>query len=239
MPPHSCHSPCECHRIHSNKLIEGMHVMSKLFLLRPLAVAALVAVSGASQAALTVYTSQAAFLAAVSAPGTDTYTGFSITGATPSPITRSAGSYQYTATAETTTFFGAGTTANPWLSTNTATDSITFNAFTGGASAIGGNFFGSDISGLFSAGNITLVATDSLGATSSQTITGATTTSFLGFVSTGTLSSLVVEAVQGATPLWPTVDNLTLAVAVPEPGTYAMLLAGLGVVGFMARRRRS
>ena len=35
------------------------------------------------------------------------------------------------------------------------------------------------------------------------------------------------------------IDNLTFSVtAVPEPGTYALLLAGLGVVGFLARRRR-
>jgi PEP-CTERM motif len=41
--------------------------------------------------------------------------------------------------------------------------------------------------------------------------------------------------------LWPTVDNFVLAGAaavVPEPQVYAMLLAGLGFVGFMARRRR-
>jgi hypothetical protein len=34
------------------------------------------------------------------------------------------------------------------------------------------------------------------------------------------------------------IDDLTLA-PVPEPGTYAMLLAGLGLVGFMVRRRRA
>lgn len=38
------------------------------------------------------------------------------------------------------------------------------------------------------------------------------------------------------------IDNLSLSViapAIPEPSTYALLLAGLGTVGFMARRRRS
>lgn len=36
------------------------------------------------------------------------------------------------------------------------------------------------------------------------------------------------------------IDNVSLTVttAVPEPSTYAMLLAGLGAVGFIARRRR-
>jgi hypothetical protein len=33
-------------------------------------------------------------------------------------------------------------------------------------------------------------------------------------------------------------DNVSVT-AVPEPGTYAMLLAGLGLVGFMIRRRRA
>lgn len=33
------------------------------------------------------------------------------------------------------------------------------------------------------------------------------------------------------------IDNISVS-AVPEPGTYAMLLAGLGMVGFAARRRR-
>jgi hypothetical protein len=32
-------------------------------------------------------------------------------------------------------------------------------------------------------------------------------------------------------------DNVSVS-AVPEPETYAMLLAGLGFVGFMARRKR-
>lgn len=34
-------------------------------------------------------------------------------------------------------------------------------------------------------------------------------------------------------------DNLTVTTPVPEPETYAMMLAGLGLVGFMAKRRHS
>ena len=34
------------------------------------------------------------------------------------------------------------------------------------------------------------------------------------------------------------VDNLSVAVPVPEPQTYALMLGGLGVVGWLARRRR-
>ncbi len=210
-----------------------------------IAIAALLASTAPAQAAITIYTSLAAFTAATTAPGTDTYTGLSITGSTPSPIIRTAGVYGYTANATPAgTFFGAGTTANPWLSTNTATDTIVFNTFTGGSNGVGGNFFGSDVNGAFSAGNITLVATDSSGSVT-QTIIGATTGSFLGFVSTTAITSLTVTSVQPqAGFLWPTVDNLVFAKravisAIPETGTWMMMLAGFGLVGGAMRRRAS
>ena len=36
----------------------------------------------------------------------------------------------------------------------------------------------------------------------------------------------------------PRMDNLTFTTPIPEPETYAMLLAGLGLLGFAARRRK-
>ena len=74
-----------------------------------------------------------------------------------------------------------------------------------------------------------------------QTITGATTSSFLGFVSNGPLLSATLAASQPVSGfLWPTADNLTLASvgAVPEPETYALMLAGLGALSLLARRRQ-
>ncbi len=212
--------------------------------MRYLALAAAIVIAGTSGTAYagpTIYTTQAAYLAAVGATGVDTFENLSIVGSTPSPITRPAGAFGYTAAVSTTSFFGAGSAADHWLSTNTATDSITFNNFTGGVSGFGGFFFGSDISGLFSAGSVTVTATDASG-TSTFTITNATTSSFLGFVSTGPLTSATLVSVQPAGAfLWPTVNNLTLAgkattPGVPEPTTWAMLMFGFGAVGFALRR---
>src|SRR4051794_12862072 len=108
--------------------------------------AALTLIGGGSHAALTVFTSQPSFLGAVSSPGVDAFNGLSITTSTPSPLSRVTGSYTYIAAASSS-FFGSGSAADPWLSTNSATDSITFSGFGGGVSAIGGNFFGTDVNG--------------------------------------------------------------------------------------------
>jgi hypothetical protein len=208
-----------------------------------IALAALVASTAPAQAAITVYTTAASFAAATTAPGVDTYTGFSITGTTATPIVRAAGAYGYTGSAPNN-FFGGGTVANPFLSTNTATDTMTFNTFTGGVEAAGGNFFGSNVSGLYQLGDITITATDGSG-TVTQTIIGATTSSFLGFVSTGPLTSVTVTSVQpiGAF-LWPSLDNFVLAKRagtitpqVPESSTWLMMIAGFGLVGGAMRRR--
>jgi hypothetical protein len=209
--------------------------------LKPVMLAALLGASGATHAAITSYDSPASFLAAVGATGVDTFAGFSITGATPSPINRAAGAFNYTGTA-TDGFFGAGTTGDPWLSTNTASDTITLTPTSAGVAGIGGNFFGSNLSGLFALGELTITAVDSFGSSATSTVNATSPTggSFLGFVSTGTIASLTITATQPAGAfLWPTVDNLTLAAPIPEPGTYALMLGGLGLVGFLARRRRA
>lgn len=196
--------------------------------------AALAASVGAANAAFTVYTTSASFAAALGSSGTDTYNNLPIDFIL-SPLTRSAGSYGYTVSTASG-LYGAGTASDAWLSTNVSNETLTFNTFTGGVKGIGGQFFGSDLNGAFLPGQtITLMAMDSLGDTAVRTITNATQTSFLGFVSNGRVVTLNVAVAEDNA--FATVNNLVLAV--PEPATYAMLLAGLGVVGAVTRRRRN
>lgn len=71
---------------------------------------ALVATLGSpaiAQAQFVTYTSQASFLAAITNPGVDAFTGFTTTNTTASPITRDAGPYRYTAVVtDNNEFFG-------------------------------------------------------------------------------------------------------------------------------------
>jgi len=62
------------------------------------------------------------------------------------------------------------------------------------------------------------------------------TLDFTADASTTTLT-LVNPSVPAGIGNYPEVDNVSV-VAVPEPETYALMLAGLGALGLVARRRR-
>lgn len=200
-------------------------------LLKPLALAALLCATAGAQAAITVYTSPLDFLLAVNNPGFDTFDDLEVQpyGDT---VYRTAGAYNYQAYS-LGAIWGAGGPSDYWLSNNTRYTPIIFSNFSGGVSAFGGNFFGSDIAGGY-VPDATVLLTAVDGSTLTYTLAGATTDSFLGFVSDTPLTSVVLGTDGGE--YWPTANNVVLAV--PEPATYGMLLAGIGLLGAAARRRR-
>ncbi|TFW31000.1 PEP-CTERM sorting domain-containing protein [Massilia horti] len=213
---------------------------NKLLSLKPLVLAAMLLLSAtAAQAGITFYTSQSAFNAAISAPGVDTFDDLSVMRYT-SPMSRTAGAYSYTVSS-VNDLYGAGLPGDHWLSNNNLLDPIVFSGFSGGVTAFGGNFFGSDINGMYMPNtSVTLLALDGYGNSISYTINNTTMNSFLGFVFDSPLASVTLTS--GGT-YWPTANNLTLGVTevpanVPEPGTFSLLLGGVAALGYAARRRR-
>ncbi|MRW89992.1 PEP-CTERM sorting domain-containing protein [Duganella sp. FT80W] len=57
-------------------------------------------------------------------------------------------------------------------------------------------------------------------------------------IGNGSTEALTFKAIGTSDSYGTSLDKVSLTTAVPEPETYAMLLAGLGLMGFIARRRR-
>lgn len=202
---------------------------------------ALPALPAAARAQFAVYTDLAAFLAATSGAGTDTFDDLA-QGPLATPLARAAGPFAYTVAASTTELFGAGQGPDGWLTANTATDVLTFSGFGPGVRGVGGFFFGTDLAGAARpAATITLRATNA-GGTTTRTLVDPAVTTFLGFVSAGDIIALEVEvaAQPSATdPTFPTVGGFVAAgpaAVVPEPSALWLVGGGL-LIGGIGRRQ--
>ncbi len=181
---------------------------------RSIAVLALLS-STTSQAEMVVYTSAAEFDAAVESAGVDGYDGIPLTGNIPSPMLRAAGPWSYVGRTSASTFYGAGSAGDTWLSTNNAGDLMIFDVFPSSVSAVGANVFSTNLSGALVAGDVVVSFSDG-DSSDVHTVSGASTSAFVGIVSDNPPITMTLTAVQvSAGARWPTIDNLRLARRIP------------------------
>jgi hypothetical protein len=216
----------------------------------PTTFALTLAFSGSAHAAISVYTTQASYLAAISAPGVDTYDDLDPSQRLVTPQARNAGAYDYLVSAgPDKEFFPSGTFGGDvWLSTNRNTDAMTFSDFSAGVRGFGGFFFRTDDAGALTSSPATLnfSVTDASG-TRLEPLVDPTETSFLGFVSTEAFNSVKlwvgVEGT-GVFNVFVSANDLSLGAAavappVPEPTTCALMLGGLALLGAVVRRKKA
>ena len=194
----------------------------------PIALAvATLAFSAAVSAQTTTYTTAATFLANV-APGSYTE-GFAdpfFSGELSASF--SGGAFAYTVSAPGG-LYGNGSL----IGTNLPNEILTVT-FTGAAvTAVGGNFWATNISDAFQATPVTLRLSN--GTTSVFTPASETAGSFRGFTSALAITSMTIASTAA---VYAGMGNLTVgAVApIPEPGTW--LLMGLGVSALLLRNAR-
>lgn len=187
---------------------------------------------------VTTYNSQATFLAAVSGALTDTFNDLPPNSSVSSPLNRALGSYVYDASA-TRGLYTSGTSADVWLATASSSDTLNFAISSGNVTAVGGYFFDTDSTGAAQLGKINVSIN---GGQYLQTITTNSSTNFFGWVVNDNtpITSLEISATNESGPQsYPTINNLILAQAVPEPSTYALAAIATGSLGLLARRRKS
>lgn len=187
--------------------------------------AAALTVSAAASAQTTTYTTLASFTAAVAA---GSYTeGFADPSFSGDPSADFAGgAFSYTVSAPGA-LYGNGV----FIGTNLPNEALTIT-FTGAAvTAVGGNFYSTNISDVFQAVPITITLSNGSVTTFTPT---SVANSFRGFTTALPISSLTLGA-PGQT-FYAGMDNFTVGSVVPEPGTW--LLMGLGIGALVLRQSR-
>jgi VPDSG-CTERM motif len=187
--------------------------------------------------ATTIYTSQAVFLAHTQS-GSYLETFDSLPQFTPlnSPLSFSKNGFSYTASAPSADnqFFNAGTTGDVWLSTFDHSTNIVFDFTSNNVTAVGGNFFLTDIPGNVVAGTITVTLDN--GTTFS--VSDPSATSFVGFTTSSPIHSLTfIPPPSGANEVFGTVNNFITGRSVPDSGSTLPLIGiALASIGLLRRK---
>lgn len=193
---------------------------------------ALVVLSSPQRAhAQKAYTSANTFLSSV-LPGyyDETFTG-NVGSASSYPFLTNG--FGYTVTAGTGKVYRSGDE----METSSANTPLTFTFTTGNITAVGGNFYKTDVANNFSASAVTVTVYYLDGTHDATTYTPGSKNAFRGVTSDTPITSLVFSA-PGANK-YASVGSLVVGSEGPEPGALALLSAGaLPLAGAAIRRRR-
>jgi hypothetical protein len=185
--------------------------------------------------ATTIYTSQAAFLAHTQ-PGyyLETFDSLPRFTTLNSPLSFFTNGFSYTASANNDGFFNVGPMGDVWLSTFDHSTNIVFDFTSSNVTAVGGNFFLTDIPGNVVSGTITVELDN--GTTFS--VSDPSANSFVGFTTSSPIHSLTfTPPAFGASEIFATANNFITGASVPESGSTLPLIGiGLASIGLLRRK---
>ena len=192
--------------------------------------------------AATFFTSEAAFNTAAAPFGartTESYEAAPGAGSTTTSLNYSPITFSCTGSTYCPGFFGRSTllkTDGSYSVYGATPDSMTFTF----SSAI--TAFATDLIGLGDVGATTFSAMLSNGS-SGALFTGLSqpggTVNFVGIVDAAGFTSVTFTGTQPGDGVFYDRTQYAMTAAVPEPETYALMLMGLGVMGYVARRRKA